>query len=843
MAMALRSAGRNLSYEILSQSSSIEDDETLFHRSNSDPFHNHSVPNPNRKRRKKRKKKTATNTNTITTSTTTIEIQSSIPEEPINGNDREAEADSSVLDNFGIAEQKFQVSGNGDSYCSSNGFESNYEGFSVTPAKFVRSGSGGSVCTVTEQQPGFQNVRGELRQRTVNGSGGGAGDGGLEDSASRVYSEGKVETDVEVNSAGKQRTEPNGVVLTKLETAESLDWKKLMAEDPNYMFSSEKSPFKYFLDDMLSGNSLRRTTTFGNEKERERVYDTIFRLPWRCELLINVGFFVCFDSFLSLLTIMPTRILTTMWRFIKTRQFKRPSAAELSDFGCFVIMVCGVILLERTDISLIYHMIRGQGTIKLYVVYNVLEIFDKLCQSFNGDVLQTLFNSADGLAISPPDNITFWIWRYMCDLTLAVAASNILTFVFNHFLKSFSQAITLSTCIVAHNNALLALLVSNNFSEIKSNVFKRYSRENIHSLVYFDSVERFHISAFVLFVLAQNILEAEGPWFESFLSNALLVYVCEMAIDIIKHSFIAKFNDIKPIAYSEFLEDLCKQILHMDLEDSKNILTFIPLAPACVVIRVLTPVYAACLPCHPFPWKLFWIVLLFSVNFVMLTSLKIGCNLVIKKKKKKTDWLNTLLRLKFFDTCVHHEEYRKNEKNLFCIDCNIGFCRHCVTSHCLHRRLQICKYVYHNVVRLQDIQKHLDCSKIQTYKINGEKAVHLNPRPQSKDAKPSTKSLCAGSCEACNRYIQDPPNRFCSISCKITIVPLKPKESSNFITYEDLSCKEKSINSETMLSEIESSLSLAESSEEIQPCWVNSSLKPRKLLHKRKGIPFRAPLY
>ena len=33
-----------------------------------------------------------------------------------------------------------------------------------------------------------------------------------------------------------------------------------------------------------------------------------------------------------------------------------------------------------------------------------------------------------------------------------------------------------------------------------------------------------------------------------------------MAIDIIKHSFIAKFNDIKPIAYSEFLEDLCKQV-------------------------------------------------------------------------------------------------------------------------------------------------------------------------------------------------------------------------------------------------------------------------------------------
>lgn len=46
--------------------------------------------------------------------------------------------------------------------------------------------------------------------------------------------------------------------------------------------------------------------------------------------------------------------------------------------------------------------------------------------------------------------------------------------------------------------------------------------------------------------------------------NVGLVYVCEMAIDIIKHSFIAKFNDIKPIAYSEFLEDLCKQVFSSD---------------------------------------------------------------------------------------------------------------------------------------------------------------------------------------------------------------------------------------------------------------------------------------
>ncbi|KAI4384510.1 hypothetical protein MLD38_002656 [Melastoma candidum] len=244
---------------------------------------------------------------------------------------------------------------------------------------------------------------------------------------------------------------------------------------------------------------------------------------------------------------MPTRIVMLLWRILSSRQLTRPTAAELSDFGCFTVLASGVALLERTDISLIYHLIRGQGTIKLYVVYNVLEIFDKLCQSFGGDVLQTLFNSAEVLA-------------------------------------SYS-------------------------------------------------IERFHISAFVLFVLAQNILEAEGPWFESFIFNALMVFFCEITIDTIKHSFIAKFNDIKPIVYSEFLEDLCKQVLNIQTDLKKN-LTFVPLAPACVVIRVLTPVYAVLLPHHSLPRKLLWALLLVFITYMMLASLKVMIHMGLQKYSK-----------------------------------------------------------------------------------------------------------------------------------------------------------------------------------------------------------------
>lgn len=110
-----------------------------------------------------------------------------------------------------------------------------------------------------------------------------------------------------------------------------------------------------------------------------------------------------------------------------------------------------------------------------------------------------------------------------------------------------------------------------------------------------------------------------------------MVYICEMMIDIIKHSFIAKFNDIKPIVFSEFLEDLCKQTLNIQTENGKKNLTFVPLAPACVVIRVLSPVFAAHLPYSPIPWRLFWIFLLSVITFVMLMSLKVMIGMGLRK--------------------------------------------------------------------------------------------------------------------------------------------------------------------------------------------------------------------
>ncbi|XP_049935311.1 protein RGF1 INDUCIBLE TRANSCRIPTION FACTOR 1 [Nymphaea colorata] len=137
-----------------------------------------------------------------------------------------------------------------------------------------------------------------------------------------------------------------------------------------------------------------------------------------------------------------------------------------------------------------------------------------------------------------------------------------------------------------------------------------------------------------------------------------------------------------------------------------------------------------------------------------------------RKRAHKPNWLEELLNVKFFKSCVAHRELRKNETNMFCTECVRRICHHCLPRHTLHDTLQVRKYVYQDVVRLRDIQKHLDCSQVQSYSINSSKAVFLNPRPQTKPPKP-----LGSECVTCGRSLQA-PYRYCSIACKVLSLKL-----------------------------------------------------------------------
>ncbi|KAJ8758657.1 hypothetical protein K2173_000378 [Erythroxylum novogranatense] len=127
----------------------------------------------------------------------------------------------------------------------------------------------------------------------------------------------------------------------------------------------------------------------------------------------------------------------------------------------------------------------------------------------------------------------------------------------------------------------------------------------------------------------------------------------------------------------------------------------------------------------------------------------------------KPAWLEGLMAETFFGACGVHENRRKNEKNVFCLLCCLSICPHCVPSHRSHPLLQVRRYVYHDVVRLGDLEKLIDCSYIQPYTINSAKVIFLNQRPQSRSCKSS-----ANICFTCDRILQE-PFHFCSLSCKV----------------------------------------------------------------------------
>ncbi|KAL1331271.1 hypothetical protein AAHE18_12G172100 [Arachis hypogaea] len=125
-------------------------------------------------------------------------------------------------------------------------------------------------------------------------------------------------------------------------------------------------------------------------------------------------------------------------------------------------------------------------------------------------------------------------------------------------------------------------------------------------------------------------------------------------------------------------------------------------------------------------------------------------------------WLQVLLTEKFYNACIVHEEAKKNEKNVYCLDCCITLCPHCLAPHRSHRLLQIRRYVYHDVIRLDDAAKLIDCTSVQSYTTNSAKVVFIKERAQTRNFRGNS----GNSCSTCDRTLQD-PYQFCSLSCKI----------------------------------------------------------------------------
>uniref|UniRef100_A0A674AGK4 Transmembrane anterior posterior transformation 1 n=1 Tax=Salmo trutta TaxID=8032 RepID=A0A674AGK4_SALTR len=325
-------------------------------------------------------------------------------------------------------------------------------------------------------------------------------------------------------------------------------------------------------------------------ERRERVY-TCMRIPRELEKLMIFGFFLCLDAFLYVFTLLPLRVLLALLHLFTLpccglRGSLLLQPAQVCDILKGLIMVLCYSMMHYVDYSMMYHLIRGQSVIKLYIIYNMLEVADRLFSSFGQDILDALYWTATEPKERKRDSI-----GVIPHFIMAVF------YVFLHAILIMVQASTLNVAFNSHNKSLLTIMMSNNFVEIKGSVFKKFEKNNLFQMSNSDIKERFTNYVLLLIVCLRNMEQfswnPDHLWV--LLPDVFMVIASEIAVDIIKHAFITKFNEITADVYSEYRASLAFDLVSSrqknactDYSDSvARRMGFIPLPLAVLLIRVV----------------------------------------------------------------------------------------------------------------------------------------------------------------------------------------------------------------------------------------------------------------
>ena len=132
----------------------------------------------------------------------------------------------------------------------------------------------------------------------------------------------------------------------------------------------------------------------------------------------------------------------------------------------------------------------------------------------------------------------------------------------------FIHIATLTVAINSAEQALITVLILNNFAEIKGFVFKKFDKQNLFQLACSDITERFQLCLFlttitaVAFAQSGSIEAGIGEVLPSHCYIVAIMVAGESVADWIKHAFISKFNFIDASVYDDFMRVLRKDILN-----------------------------------------------------------------------------------------------------------------------------------------------------------------------------------------------------------------------------------------------------------------------------------------
>lgn len=330
--------------------------------------------------------------------------------------------------------------------------------------------------------------------------------------------------------------------------------KRENSDQEDFFDSSSFSLRKYLQVEMFGIGGPSPTLPTGDAAVKQM--NNFFFVIAKVEQLISFGFFICLDAFLYVVTYLPLRVVFASGLLVAhcacfAIQVLAPSVkltpilfhrTHAFDLMRGSLLLIGYKVLHLINMGTLYHYIRGQTTIKLYVLTAMLEVFAKLFGSFGQDAFDSLFSQVRTQPFS---------------FNLIVAYVIVAIYVIMHSSIYFAHIATLTVAMNSAEQALVTLLVLNNFAEVKSFVFKKFDRGSLFQLSCGDITERFQLMLFLLLIMGASMAQAGGDalWVEVLYSHMrviALMFSGEALADWIKHAFISKFMALDSVSLEPF---------------------------------------------------------------------------------------------------------------------------------------------------------------------------------------------------------------------------------------------------------------------------------------------------
>lgn len=386
-----------------------------------------------------------------------------------------------------------------------------------------------------------------------------------------------------------------------------------------------------------------------DDHEMEQLLNMV-RIPSSLEKFMIWTLLACSDCFLHYFTITPLRVargfIVKYWKGIHYR------SSEMYNDRCMVCLILiAAFVLNSLDTSKAYHRIKRQSSMKLYMLFSVLEMANKMLASMGQSLFSVLFSRKNSQRVLSKR----LLMQVLC-----------LGYLVCHGYVMVYQTVALNVAVNSYSNALLTLLLSMQFAEIKASLFKRTDKEGLFQISIADVVERYQLVLLLLIISLRNVIAKSksqssiipNSWTFHSTSSVIAGIFCgpmfnvigsELIVDWVKHAYITKFNRVRPKIYDKFLLIVCKD--HCTSLSKFRDRLGLPI-PALVVLFVvmirpsLTQAFNFSSPLHS-------IVALFilALGFATLIAFKIGLHMLVIK------WGRFILDGRQLTTAVTENEY------------------------------------------------------------------------------------------------------------------------------------------------------------------------------------------